>query len=315
MSETVRTLIKSAFMRSTIRGLRETPDADETKDALDMLNEILDVLCRKEDFSAGMGDYVLNVPPKGFITFSDNPHRIFTATIDGEHVHDEFYVVDVVCGDSHNLVVGDSVTLRLQGIDYDTDVVEVKSYKEFTVYVRRMFAEGKFLGSFKLQSEPDEFLIDIITTPPVNIYQVVGSGEGVLQECKQQFFYSQGNSGTWWFYSKGNTPYPRLYVTGCSRVKVVFEKPFPRKVTLDTDLTAVDPAALSALKYRLAAEIAASAGFDDKEKSLLARYRNAYATYARSKSQTEETEPDTSMAGYGYGVYDIRTDGASNATF
>ena len=281
MSETVRTLIKSAFMRSTVRGLGETPDADETKDALEMLNEILDVLCR----------------------------------IDADHTFGEWYVVDIVCGDSHGLVVGDNITLRMQGRDYDTDVVEVKSYREFSVYVQRMFSEGKFLGSFKLQSETDEYLIDIITTPPVNIYQVVGSGEGVMPECKQQFFYSQPRDGTWWFYSKGGKPYPRLYVSGSSRIKVVFERPFPRKVTLDTDLTMIDPAALSALKYRLAAEIAASAGFDEKEKSLLARYRNAFATYARSKAQIEETEPDTSMAGYGYGVYDIRTDGASNATF
>lgn len=302
-------------MLSTIRGVGETPDADETKDALELLNDVLDVLCRKEDFSAGMGDYVLDVPPKGFITFSDNPHRIFSATIDADRMEGDNFVVNVMCPDSHELNVGDTVTMRLQGRDFNRAVHSVVSYREFTVLVNRSFAEGKFIGSFKLQYEPDEFLIDIITTPPVNMYQVVGSGEGVLQECKQQFFYSQGKSGTWWFYSKGNTPYPRLYVTGCSRVKVVFEKPFPRKVTLDTDLTAVDPAALSALKYRLAAEIAASAGFDEKEKSMLARYRNAYATYARSKSQTEETEPDTSMAGYGYGVYDIRTDGASNATF
>lgn len=315
MSDTVRTLIRDAYMRSTVRGLGDTPDEHETKDALNMLNEILDVLSSKEEFSTGMSTYVMDVPQKGFITFSDNPHRVFSATIDGEHMEADHYVVGVRCSDSHGLSVGESVTMRLCGRDFDTEVHGVVSHLEFTVLVNRSFPEGKFLGSFKLSYEPEEFLIDIISVPPVNIYQVVGSGDGDLPECQQQFFYAKERSGKWWFYSKGNTPYPRLYVSGSSRVKVVFQKPALRMVTLDTDLTSVDPAARSALKYRLAAEIAASNGFDEKEKSMLARYRNAYATFVRSRAQTESPEPDTSMAGYGSGHYDIFTDGDGNATF
>ena len=53
MSNTVRDLIRDAFIRSTVRGLGDTPDDLEVKDALSMLNEILDVLSQKDEFSTG----------------------------------------------------------------------------------------------------------------------------------------------------------------------------------------------------------------------------------------------------------------------
>lgn len=307
MSETVRTLIRDAFQRSTVRGLGDTPDDHETKDALNMLNEILGVLSKKEDLSTGNKAVILDVPPKGYLTFSENPHRIFSATVDDSRI-------TCVCRDAHNLSVGDEIVLRIGGMDIVTSVYGVNSFREFYVPPSGVLT-GSYLGSFKLASEPDEFLIDFIMPAPVNIFQVVGAGIGELPECKEQYFYSMDRSGTWWFYQKGNNPYPKLHVCGCSRVKIVFPVPLLRKVTLDTDLTNVDESLVSALKYRLAAEIAAGQEMYAKEESLLKRYKQAFATFARSQAQSADPEPDTSMPGYGHGSYNIYTDGPDNDDF
>ena len=307
MSDTVRTLIRDAFQRSTVRGLGDTPDEHETKDALSMLNEILDVLSRKEDLSTGNKQVILDVPPKGYLTFSENPHRVFSATVDNSRI-------TCLCSDAHELSVGDEITLRIGGIDIETSVYGVNSFREFYVPHSGMLT-GNYIGSFKLKSEPDEYLIDFIMPPPVNIFQVIGSGIGEMPECKEQYFYSVNRSGTWWFYQKGNNPYPKLHVCGSSRIKVVFPVPLLNNVTLDTDISNLDPALRSALKYRLAAEIAAGQNMDAKEKSMLARYKQAFGTYVRSQAQSADPEPDTSMPGYGHGSYNIFTDGPDNDSF
>lgn len=306
MSETVRTLIKAAYLRSTVRGLGDTPDDHETRDALDMLNEILDELCRKQAFSFGKESRVLDVPAKGYVTFSCDPHRTFMAT----DVDDG---ITCLCGDSHDLNVGDAIVVRLCGVDIETNAVEVISFQEFKIPSFGGFT-GRSIGSFRLATDGEEFSIDMITPPPVNISQVVGSGEGELPEATEREFYAT-SFGRGWFYRKGNNPYPRLYVSGCRRVRIVYDKPSIRNVTLDTDLSFVDTSFLTAIKFRLAAEIAASNGFDAKEQSLLSRWKSAYSTFVRSMEVDEFSEPDTTMAGYDHQHYDIYTDGASNATF
>lgn len=307
MSRTVRTLIRDAYLRSTVRGLGDTPDDHETADALTMLNEILDVLSDKEDFSSGKEVRVFDVPPKGYITFSDNPHRIFRAIADTDSVR-------CSCGDSHDLEAGESVVVRLGGIDIETAVSSVESFKEFTIPADGRLT-GCLVGSFKKSSEPDEFLIDVISKPPVEISQVVGSGEGELTECTEREFYSVEGRSRSWFYRKGNSPYPRLYVMGCTRVRAVWPKPCLRNLGMDADLTWLEPSMYSAILYRLAAEIAATNNFEAVEKRLLERWRNAYATFVRSHGETVELEPDGSMAGYDHGGYDIFSDGAPNAAF
>lgn len=294
-------------MRSGILGLGATPDDHETKFALELLNEILGVLSRQEGFSPGKVEKVLDVPAKGYVTFSNNPHRVFMATADENGIR-------CMCGNSHDLVVGDEIDARIGGVDMRVAVSSVESFREFTLPADGSLS-GRFVGSFKLATQGDEFAIDIIGQPPENIYRVVGSGSGEIPKCDEQFFYTGVVSGEHWFYRKGNTPYPRLYVSGCSRVKIVYSMPALCKVGLDTDLTWLDAAQDSALVYRLAADIAGSRGFEAREASLMARYRNAYAAYMRSRDEDAEALPDTSMAGYGRGGYDIFTDGASNEQF
>ena len=309
MGNTVRDLIRDAFIRSTVRGLGDTPDDLETRDALSMLNEILDVLTQKEDFSTGNSAIVLDMPAgRRFVTFSNNPHRVFNAVADIAGVH-------CTCGDSHNLNVGDEIDVRIGGKDYTASVTAVVSHIAFDLAANAELS-GAYTGSFKLHSEPEDFIIDIISPPPVNMFQVVGSGVGELAECQQQNFYSAEHVGRWWWYDKGKTPYPRLWVSGADRVMAVFPKPTFKDVTLDTDLTALDSSALSAIKYRLAAEIAANAGYQAVEQSLMARYKNAYATFVRSRSQSASPIPDWSAPGYLNSLhYDIFTDGGGHATF
>ena len=309
MSNTVRDLIRDAFIRSTVRGLGDTPDDLEVKDALAMLNEILDVLSQKDEFSTGEQGIVFDMPPgRRFVTFSDNPHRVFSATATPMGIYCK-------CGESHDLNVGDSVDIRIGGVDITTEVTTVSSFLEFAVAPDGRLS-GPYQGSFKKTSEGPEYIIDFITPPPVDMYQVVGSGVGQIAECQKQFFYSMQPEGRWWFYEKGNMPYPRLHVSGVDRVMAVFPKPTFRNVTLDTDLTPMDSSARSAIKYRLAAEIASNAGFLAVEESLLKRYRNAFATFVRSRSQSASPLPDLSAPGYFRNMYyDIFTDGGGHATF
>lgn len=308
MSSTARDIIRDAFIRSTLRGLGDTPDDLETRDALAMLNEILDVLAQKQEFSTGNEQMVIDVPSKGFVTFSDDPKRVFSATagVTG---------IQCVCGDSHGLSVGDMVDLKIGGESFRSEVLSVESHVEFSVAARSSLI-GAYVGSFKLADEPDDYSIDIITAPPVNMFQVVGSGVGQLQECQEQNFYSAERVGRWWFYDKGNLPYPKLWVSGADRIMAVYPKPTFRNVNLDTDFTSMDSSAKSALKYRLAAEIAASAGFTAVEQSLMAKYRHAYATFTRSRHQSASPIPDYSAPGYNNSLfYDIFTDGGGHATF
>ena len=309
MSNTVRELIKKAYIRSTVRGLGDTPDDFEVKDALAMLNEILDVLTEKQDFTTGNSALVIDIPAsRRYVTFSDNPHRVFSAIADLNGVH-------CTCGDAHDLVVGTEVDVRIGGHSYSTSVSGVDSYLKFDLPVNPELS-GAYTGTFKLHSEPEEYCIDIVSPPPVNMYQVVGSGVGQLAECQEQNFYSAEHVGRWWFYEKGNIPYPRLWVVGSDRFMAVFPKPTFKDVTLDTDLTALDSAARSAIMYRLAAEIAAGQGFLAVEQNLLARYKNAYATFVRSRSQSATPVPDWSAPGYVHSIhYDIYTDGGGRATF
>lgn len=309
MSNTVRDLIRDAFIRSTVRGLGDTPDDLEVKDALAMLNEILDVLVCKDEFSTGDQRIVFDMPPgRRYVTFSDNPHRVFSAVADGTSILCR-------CGDSHDLQVGDMISVRIGGVDMDTAVVSVVSFLEFTIAPDGRLS-GTYQGSFKRAEEGPEYIIDFITPPPVDMYQIVGSGVGEIAECQKQFFYSMEPEGRWWFYEKGNLPYPRLHVSGIDRVMAVFPKPTFRNVTLDTDLTSMDSSARSAIKYRLAAEIAANAGFLAVETSLMAKYKNAFATFVRSRAQSATPNPDLSAPGYFRNMYyDIFTDGGGHATF
>lgn len=309
MSNTVRDLIRDAFIRSTVRGLGDTPDDLEVKDALSMLNEILDVLSQKDEFSTGDEAVVFDMPPgRRFVTFSDNPHRVFSANATPMGIWCK-------CGDSHDLNVGDRINVRIGGIDIETEVSTVESFLEFAIAPDGRLS-GPYQGSFKKASEGPEYIIDFITAPPVNMFQIIGSGVGQIAECQKQVFYSMEPEGRWWFYEKGKLPYPRLYVSGIDRVMAVYPKANFRNVTLDTDLTPMDSSARSAIKYRLAAEIAANSGFLAVEQSLLAKYRNAYATFVRSRAQSASPLPDLSAPGYFRNMYyDIFTDGGGHATF
>lgn len=308
MSNTVRDLIRDAFIRSTVRGLGDTPDDLEVKDALAMLNEILDVLSQKEAFSTGEDAVVFDMPPgRRFVTFSDNPHRVFSAVADGTKIACK-------CGEAHDLNTGDIINARIGGIDIEASVT-VDSFLDFSLPPDGRLS-GIYKGSFKLSAEGPEYIIDFITPPPVNMFQIVGSGVGKIAECQQQVFYTMEPEGRWWFYEKGNIPYPRLHVSGIDRVMAVYPKPTFRNVTLDTDLTSMDSSARSAIKYRLAAEIAANAGFLSIEQNLLSKYKNAFATFVRSRAQSASPLPDLSAPGYFRNMYyDIFTDGGGHATF
>jgi len=304
---TVRQLIIDAFKRSSVRGLGDTPDNEETDDALGMLNDILGILSRKQEFSEGYVTYIVNKPiDRDYITFSDSHKRTFSAVADNDGIVLNF-------DEPHMLEQGMSIDLRIGGLDFSTTVSSTDTLS--VVVPPNNSLNGCYKGSYKMSSEGPEYLIDVIATPPVNMAHVIASGKGELEEVQQQFFYGSNNGDGGWFYEKTRNPYPKLYVKGAERVKVVFPKTVFTNVNLDTDLSSMDDAARAAIKYRLAAEIAGSNGFDEKMKTLLALYKNAYGTFARSVVQSSSPVPDTSAPGYVGGRYNIYTDGGADATF
>lgn len=303
---TVRELIQDAYVRSTLRGFGETVDDEESRYGLECLNDILADLNRKQAFSTGIVEYIVEKPKdRDFITFSDSKRRVCSIIADDDGLHCIFSA-------PHKCVPGDEIVLRMDGMDVETVIKDVDSITSFVVQNEGNLT-GSRRGSFKLASEGPEYLIDIIGSAPVNIYKVVGSGVGELQECQEQYFFTGGLSGRSYFYEKTMFPYPKLWVKGSDRIKISFEKPFISKVTLDTDLDDLDELAVSAVKFRLAADLAVK--YPEIEKKMLERYKHAMATFTRSKEHTGSPYPDTSAPGYGGGRYNIMTDGDSNATF
>lgn len=304
---TVRQLIQDAYVRSTLRGFGETIEDEEVRHGLACLNDILVDLNRKQGFSTGIVEYIVNKPQdRDFITFSDSKRRICSIIGDDDGLHCHFSA-------PHKCVPGDEIVLRMDGEDIETSIAEVDSITSFTLPNEGNIV-GSRRGSFKLASEGPEYLIDIIGSAPVNIFKVVGSGVGELPECEEQTFFACGGlPGNSYFYEKTMHPYPKIWIKGAERIKISFNKPFITKVELDTDLDDLDELAVSAVKYRLAAELAVK--YPEIEEKMMARYKHAMATFTRSKTHTGSPYPDTSAPGYGGGRYNILTDGVGNASF
>lgn len=311
---TVRELITESFRKSTVRGLTDTPEADEIKQALSTLNTELDQLTAREEFSTSKRAVRASVGPQGYVTVSDNGARIIDSgvvleglkarcTTRSEHgLYNENFIV---LNSTADWTDGKPITLQVAGIiDPFTFELFVTSY-----------AHGSFNGTFKKQGEGPEYDIDIIDCPPDNIYQVVDSEGLKLPELQEQDFYAYRDRRdfAWYFYDKSRNPYPKIWVGGRGAVTIVYQEPFWHDLKLDTDLTAMPRSALACLKYALSRDLAEENGYLDIAQRMDARYREAYADYVRSVAQSASPLPDVSAPGYlDRPLYNIENDGIGN---
>jgi len=316
---TVRELITESFRKSTVRGLTDTPEADEIKQALSTLNTDLDQLTAREEFSTSKRAVRVSVGPLGYVTVSDNPARIIVSAITSGPNE-----VKINTLAEHGVSVVDHIDLSRNfyenfpsGAEYfkNLEVKSVDSPFIFTIRTRSGLIDGVKSGSFKLSSQGPEYDIDIIDCPPDNIYQVVDSEGLKLPELQEQDFYAYRDRRdfAWYFYDKSRNPYPKIWVGGRSAVTIVYQEPFWHDLKLDTDLTAMPRSALACLKYALSRDLAEENGYLDIAQRMDARYSEAYADYVRSVAQSASPLPDVSAPGYlDRPLYNIENDGIGN---
>ena len=306
---TVRELITEAFRKSTVRGLTDTPEADEIKQALSTLNTDLDQLTAREEFSTSKRAVRAIVGPQGYVTVSDNPARLIVQmSFVGPQVSRAFTAGE------HGLNTGDEIVLLTSGYNGPFEVTSVSSPFEFVFSHRSGFRTVSNVA-FKIASQGPEYDIDIIDCPPDNIYQVIDENGWMLPELQEQDFYANRihREFDWYFYDKSRNPYPKIWVGGKSTVTIVYQEPFWHDLKLDTDLTAMPRSALTCLKYALSRDLAEENGYTDIADRMHRKFSEAYADYCRSVTQSASPLPDFSAPGYfRTDRYNIENDGVGS---
>lgn len=313
---TVRQLITQAFRKSTVRGLTDTPEADEVETALDTLNTELDRLTSRAEFSVSKRSVRAVVGSDGYITISDNQKRVITSA---ERISSTTW--ECTTGDVHGLRVSDDIVVHFIHSDnsYSKDanfaVMEITSPYRFKVYSSVGSLPSVFSGTFRMDSEGPEYDIGILDCPPDNIYQVIDENGWQLPELQEQDFYANKihREFDWYFYDKSRNPYPRVWVGGKSTVTIVYAEPFWHDLKLDTDITGMPRSAQTTLKYMLAECLAEENGYTDIADRLHRKFSEAYADYCRSVTQSASPLPDFSAPGYfRTDRYNIENDGVGS---
>lgn len=303
--KTVRELINQAYEDAEIRGFGDTADENEVSKALERLNDILDELVGTPEFVPGKKFVDVAIGPEGYVTFSDDAHRIVTTAVIGPENR-------ISTEDVHNLSDGDAINLYLEGRGtFDVTVDEVIDAYSFSVTGIDGIA-GTFHGRFKKASEGPEFNIGVVDIPPTDIFEVVNENGEIMIPLEERDFYARkgDDSFDWWFYDKSPRPYPKLWVGGQKKVRVVYAEPFWGNLKLDMDLSRMPKVAYQAIKALLTARLTK---YDSIQLKYETKFRKLYADYARAQHQIGTPYPDTSAPGYRQtGSYNIETDGFGN---
>ena len=306
---TVRQLITEAFRKSTVRGLTDTPEADEVRMALETLNTELDRLTARAEFATSKRSVRAVVGSDGFVTISDNQKRVIvTGNAAGGSASCE-------TGDVHGLSVGDSIVIKVDGRPESVTATVVNVTGPYSFGITMGAFVGVFSGTFRLASEGPEYDIGILDCPPDNIYQVIDENGWQLPELQEQDFYAnrQHREFDWYFYEKSYNPYPRVWVGGKATVWIVYAEPFWHDLKLDMDITAMPRSAQTTLKYMLAECLAEENGYTDIADRMHRKFTEAYADYCRSVTQSASPLPDFSAPGYfRTDRYNIENDGVGS---
>lgn len=310
---TTRQLINDAYRKSTVRGLGDTPDSDEVDVALQSLNDFLDEYTSKSFFAPSKKCIEMKVPRKGFITFSDNGARVVGSAVIEHDDEQPCFNATIHTSEEHNIDDERKVNIFLDGISIEdplsVDVIDQFSFSVSGIPEGEGVGPGVYKGSWKYADEGEECIIDITEVPPVNIYQVVTMDGRILPEYQEQDFYARrGNDGDWYFYEKGRYPYPKLWVGGQRRVRIVYIDQVWHDLDLDTDLEGLPKSVLQVMKWRLASDLAAENGYENVAQRMEARFKSALMTYFRSQHNSASPMPDNSAPGYVGGRYNIYED-------
>jgi len=302
---TVRQLITEAFRKSTIRGLTDTPEAEEVRMALETLNTELDGLTANAEFSPSRRAVRAVVGSEGYVTIADDQKRVIVSA------EATVYGIKLNTGDAHGMSVGDAISVRIDGHSgiFDATVIQITGPYSFNTTAISGIT-GTFSGTFKMSSQGPEYDIGILDCPPDNIYQVISDDGRILPELQEQDFYAnrQNRNFDWFFYDKSRNPYPKIWVGGRAAVTIVYTEPFWHDLKLDTDLTMMPRSARTAIKYMLAECLAAE--YPDIASNMHRKFMENYAAYCRSVDHSASPLPDLSAPGYfNTGHYNIENDG------
>lgn len=307
---TVRQLITEAFRKSTVRGLTDTPEADEVRMALETLNTELDRMTARAEFSTSKRAVRAVVGSEGYVTIADDQKRVIVSA------EATVYGIKLNTGDAHGMSVGDAISIRIDGHlgIFEATVIQITGPYSFNTTAISGIT-GTFSGTFKMSSQGPEYDIGILDCPPDNIYQVIDENGWMLPELQEQDFYANRihREFDWYFYEKSYNPYPRVWVGGKSTVTIVYAEPFWHDLKLDMDITVMPRSAQTALKYILAECLAEENGYTDIADRMHRKFSEAYADYCRSVTQSASPLPDFSAPGYfRTDRYNIENDGVGS---
>lgn len=299
---TVRQLIHSAYKISTVCGVGATPTYNETDEALEMVNDILNNFGMENLFKPGIIQKTVTSKSDGTVVIANDRTRyIISSTGDGT-------TVTITTADKHGLSIGDSITIQGNGIIDGTWVVNgITSMTAFTIAAA--FTTPAYKGTFKKSSESDSYLIDLLVDSPNSILSCV-DGTTCMQEYTSDTFYRDRYDGimNFFYYETALDPYPTLYLDGPRTVNITFYQSGYRNVNLDVDTDKWEDGMKECVKYRLASDLAMVNGYLDISTQWLNRFSEVIGKYRSKHRKSYGLIADSSAPGYTGGYYDISTD-------
>ena len=303
---TIRQVIESAFRVSGVKGVGDTPDSTEASDALDMLNGILDNFGLDPMWKAGTITRTVTPKSDGSIIIANDLTRIIT------YINSTSPTATITTAGNHGLPLGTSITIK--GTNLFDGVHTISAITSLTSFQVASTVNGTSMGgTFKKTSESDDYLIDLVIDPPDvidNVISVTGTGGyQQLNEYTNNQFYTSPQTFNGWYFETSRDPYPTLYVSSTvSSAQIIMKQPGYRNVNFNTNTDQYPQGMREAIKWRLAADLAAFNGYLEMSNQCLLRFTEILAKYKRSHRQTQDIMTDTSAPGYVGGHYNIYND-------
>jgi hypothetical protein len=310
----IRSLIDAAWRRAGVRGDGDTLDTGDSKLGLQLVNEELDVLSMDAAFAPGRVSRTGKAKPDGTIVIGNEPKRIITlaTSIYGGPTNQ----TNIYTAGPHGIKMGDNLVIQnmgnlVVGTTATATVNAILSSNNFTCLIPA--AETNLgtarSGTWRLATESDRCLIDLVSEPPGQVSQCVATGGvGVLNEYTQDVYESAKSAGCFtngWYYDTSFDPYPLLH-TDQGSVDIFYPQPGFRNVTLDTSIAAWPAGMDVVLLYKVAAKLAA--GYPDAIAACLAAADGAMVLYKRTRKKNRATLSDGSAPGLSSRRYDFYTD-------
>jgi hypothetical protein len=299
--KTVRQLIIEAFRISGMKGVGDTPSSAEVNDARDMLNGVLDTFSLQHGWSPGPISRTVTAKQDGSVVIANDLKRVITRAV---AIAGGTPSITITTGDNHKLSIGNDLDVKINGIIYPVQVTAITSIFTFVTTNPTSLVSTYTSGVFKLTSEPDSYLIDLVYDSPVDVDYAFTSFN--LPKMAQDEFYNGERYG--FYYDHASDPYPTLWLPSSGTFSITFAQQGYANVTLDTDISGYPRGMEQVLKWRLAADLAQSYGYMEMAGTCLARYEEASSTFKRANHKSQNAYGDSSAPTGSRGYYNIATD-------